>query len=536
MKKLELRHIIRRIIQEEDKKEKTNQKTPSNNKKIAVEPDKGPPGPGPNTGCEGIPQECPEGQTFSFEICRCVGLIDKEPLKGPKILGCMDPDAFNYNENANTDDGSCYYNPGCTDSNALNYDETADFDNDSCEYPEGYFGCTDPDAANFSPEAEEDDGSCITSCCEELEQITAEYDAQKVYYDQIYSYVNAMDRSGIVDIQPIADLPDVIQLEEYIDEEFYFGTQTYMSDPFDFGGNPTSNTGLDVPSWDEFFADYEDAAGLFGPSPQGSDTTQDISIYVPVSNIPPSEEAQTTPLGPGQFIFYGPGGSTIFMTAPKWRAYNSQITFKDGTVATYQGSASPENLGGYFGPIPDLSNTWYTSPDGTGDPNNLEPIVSPDNVWQDIAQIPPPQLMADVSDQPTLHMSLAPQAGGLYLPNNGDWAFSPTCQNLFYFCASIYNQALEEMISMQMAPSWTDIENQYDITYEMYQEYVMFNADAQGYGPNASGCCPNNETARLEPESIQSAPLPTFSAGEGFQDLGIDMSSIDDATVDPPPF
>ena len=48
------------------------------------------------------------------------------------IYGCTDSSAFNYNPSANSDDGSCYYNPGCTDENYLEYDPIADFDDGSC--------------------------------------------------------------------------------------------------------------------------------------------------------------------------------------------------------------------------------------------------------------------------------------------------------------------------------------------------------------------------------------------------------------------
>jgi len=47
---------------------------------------------------------------------------------------------------------------GCTDPNALNYNEEADFSDGSCEYE--IFGCTDPDATNYSSWANTDDGSC----------------------------------------------------------------------------------------------------------------------------------------------------------------------------------------------------------------------------------------------------------------------------------------------------------------------------------------------------------------------------------------
>ncbi|MAH08041.1 MAG: hypothetical protein CL961_00025 [Euryarchaeota archaeon] len=52
-----------------------------------------------------------------------------------EILGCTDSTAFNYDPNANTDDGSCV--PvvlGCIDANLMNYDPNANTDDGSCEY------------------------------------------------------------------------------------------------------------------------------------------------------------------------------------------------------------------------------------------------------------------------------------------------------------------------------------------------------------------------------------------------------------------
>ena len=56
---------------------------------------------------------------------------------------------------------------GCTDPEANNYDDTAEEDDGSCTYdeepepePEPTRGCTDPAANNYDEDAEEDDGSC----------------------------------------------------------------------------------------------------------------------------------------------------------------------------------------------------------------------------------------------------------------------------------------------------------------------------------------------------------------------------------------
>jgi hypothetical protein len=50
--------------------------------------------------------------------------------------------------------------PGCSDPEADNYDPEANFDDGSCEFQ----GCTDPEALNYDPGANADDGSCIEAC------------------------------------------------------------------------------------------------------------------------------------------------------------------------------------------------------------------------------------------------------------------------------------------------------------------------------------------------------------------------------------
>jgi len=74
------------------------------------------------------------------------------------IEGCMDSNASNYNSKANKDDGSCtYVINGCTDKDAINYNSQATNEDGSCEY---ILGCTDPKAENYIANAKRDDGSC----------------------------------------------------------------------------------------------------------------------------------------------------------------------------------------------------------------------------------------------------------------------------------------------------------------------------------------------------------------------------------------
>lgn len=78
-----------------------------------------------------------------------------------RTYGCIDTLAINYNDSVNTDDGSCYYNPGCTNPLYLEYDAAYDYDDNSCATLITY-GCMDSTAFNYDPLANvEIPGSCI---------------------------------------------------------------------------------------------------------------------------------------------------------------------------------------------------------------------------------------------------------------------------------------------------------------------------------------------------------------------------------------
>ena len=67
-----------------------------------------------------------------------------------EILGCVNPDAYNYNLMATDDDGSCILPVyGCTDQQALNYNLEATIDDGSCIQPN--YGCLDIVACNYNP-------------------------------------------------------------------------------------------------------------------------------------------------------------------------------------------------------------------------------------------------------------------------------------------------------------------------------------------------------------------------------------------------
>jgi len=81
----------------------------------------------------------------------------------PYFYGCMDATAYNYDNTANTSDGSCYYSPGCTDPQFLEYytqNFIADYNNGDCQI-EAIWGCTDSTAFNYDSLANLDNGGCV---------------------------------------------------------------------------------------------------------------------------------------------------------------------------------------------------------------------------------------------------------------------------------------------------------------------------------------------------------------------------------------
>lgn len=93
------------------------------------------------------------------------------------VNGCMDNTAVNYDEAANTDEG-CYYTPGCMNGGYMEFftqGYDADFDDGSCLTPV-VFGCLDPEFFNYNPEANVDNEGCLPYIYGCMNPLASNYD------------------------------------------------------------------------------------------------------------------------------------------------------------------------------------------------------------------------------------------------------------------------------------------------------------------------------------------------------------------------
>lgn len=70
---------------------------------------------------------------YGRQVCRDGTLSPSCGCTPPRVYGCTDSTADNYNSSANTNDGSCIYK-GCTDVNAKNYNSKSNTPDGSCLY------------------------------------------------------------------------------------------------------------------------------------------------------------------------------------------------------------------------------------------------------------------------------------------------------------------------------------------------------------------------------------------------------------------
>jgi len=125
-----------------------------------------------------------------------------------KIFGCTDTIAINYDSLANTDDNTCYYNPGCMNPIYLEYDTLADYDDGSCSTLV-VLGCMDSTAFNYNPDANvEIQGSCIPVVTGCMESLALNYNPLANTPDTCIAYVYGCTDSTMFNYDSLANTDD----------------------------------------------------------------------------------------------------------------------------------------------------------------------------------------------------------------------------------------------------------------------------------------------------------------------------------------
>tara|TARA_R110000787_G_scaffold54479_1_gene126755 strand:+ start:1019 stop:3043 length:2025 start_codon:yes stop_codon:yes gene_type:complete len=127
-----------------------------------------------------------------------------------KIFGCTYPTAINYDSLANTDDVSCYYNPGCTDPQFLEYYTQgfiADFNDTSCVV-NAVWGCIDSLAFNFDSLANIDNSGCTPVILGCMQPIAFNYEPLANTADTCIAVVEGCMSSIALNYDSIANIDD----------------------------------------------------------------------------------------------------------------------------------------------------------------------------------------------------------------------------------------------------------------------------------------------------------------------------------------
>ena len=127
----------------------------------------------------------------------------------PVVTGCLDSIAYNYNNLANTSD-TCYYQPGCTNPGYLEYytqGYLADINDGSCQTLT-IFGCTDSLAFNYDPNANLDNGGCIPVIFGCMNDLAFNYNPNANTADTCIAVIYGCMSSIAINYNPLANTDD----------------------------------------------------------------------------------------------------------------------------------------------------------------------------------------------------------------------------------------------------------------------------------------------------------------------------------------
>jgi hypothetical protein len=240
-----------------------------------------------------------------------------------EVEGCTEEGAFNYNPDAtDSNPDSCIYY-GCTDEGACNYDPQANFNDNSCDYVT-CVGCTDPEAANYNPEATNEDGSCIYPGCMDPDACNYNQNANiddgsctyaATYYDCDNNCLNDSDGDGICDEEEVLGCTDPEACNYNPQATDDDGSCTYAEEYYDCDGNCLNDSDGDgVCDELEVEGCTNPIADNYDPEATNDDETCELTVLgcwdTAACNGNPTQDID------GIDITYDDDGSCVYATGP----------------------------------------------------------------------------------------------------------------------------------------------------------------------------------------------------------------------------
>ncbi len=242
-----------------------------------------------------------------------------------EVGGCTEPDADNYNPDAtDSNPDSCIYS-GCTDEGACNYDSAANYNDGSCDY-DTCAGCMDPEADNYDEAATLDNGLCIYSGCTDPNACNYDQNANTdddgsctyaaTYYDCDGNCLNDADGDGVCDELELSGCTDPAACNYNAAATDDDGSCTYAEEYYDCDGNCLNDSDGDgVCDELEVEGCTNSAADNYDPDATNDDDSCTLTRFGCWDESACNGNPATQDIE-GVTIFYEDDGSCVYATGP----------------------------------------------------------------------------------------------------------------------------------------------------------------------------------------------------------------------------
>ena len=224
------------------------------------------------------------------------------------VLGCLDNEAYNFNDLANLNDGSCIFS-GCMNQAFMEYDSNASLDDGSCLMLLVY-GCTSQVFIEYDSDANVDDGSCQNEWQMEylglvhtVDSITAIEDSLNqiifIFQDSLGAFSILIDQSYADGVASVIPEDGISQLE--VDSAYQAGVSSVVPE------DGVTQADIDTQADLSYGYGFGDGVASVIPEDGISQLEVDSAYQAGVSSVVPEDGVTQADLDPQADLSYGYG-------------------------------------------------------------------------------------------------------------------------------------------------------------------------------------------------------------------------------------